>query len=459
MNSQPTRSSRLYERALRVMPGGVSRNTVLRRPHPFYAARGAGCYVTDVEGVRRIDFANNMASLIHGHAHPAIVEAVTRQIERGSAFTFATEAEVLFAEHMCGRSASFERIRFVNSGTEAVMCCLKAARAFTGRAKIAKVEGAYHGLYDYAEVSQTASPANWGEASRPRSNPVTQGTPTAVLDDVIVLPFNDADAALAILDEHATELACVLVDPLPHRVGLMPASKPFVAALRRWTRQNHALLALDEVITFRCEHGGAQEWFDGDVRPDLTALGKMIGGGLPVGAIAGRAEVMDVLNPLADKVRFPHSGTFSANPLTMAAGLAAMQLFDRDAVARLNRLGAYARRQISDVIRTAGIDACVTGAGSMFRIHLGTPEPPRNYREGYVDATRKQLVGALLDHLFDNGVMLINTCSGTLSTPMTEREVDFLSEALLSGFQKLQSQRPAASPTPSRSQHERAGAR
>jgi glutamate-1-semialdehyde 2,1-aminomutase len=458
MNSQPTRSSRLYERALRVMPGGVSRNTVLRRPHPFYAARGAGCYVTDIEGVRRIDFANNMASLIHGHAHPAIVEAVTRQLERGSAFTFATEAEVLFAEHMCGRAATCERIRFVNSGTEAVMCCLKTARAFTGRPKIAKVEGAYHGLYDYAEVSQTAGPANWGEGARPRSNPVTHGTPTAVLDDDIVLPFNNAEAAVAILDEHAAQLACVLVDPLPHRVGLMPASQSFVQALRRWTRQNGALLAFDEVITFRCEHGGAQQWFDEDLRPDLTALGKMIGGGLPVGAIAGRAEVMDVLNPLADKVIFPHSGTFSANPLTMTAGLAAMQLFDRDAIARLNRLGEYARRQIADVIRTAGMDACVTGAGSIFRIHLAAPEPPRNYREGYLDARRKQLVGALLDHLFDNGVMLINTCSGTLSTPMTVREIDVLCEALLSGFRKLKCQRPVAPPS-ARSPRERAGAR
>jgi glutamate-1-semialdehyde 2,1-aminomutase len=452
--SQHTRSSRLYERALRVMPGGVSRNTVLRRPHPLYAARGAGCYVTDIEGVRRIDFANNMASLIHGHAHPAIVEAVAKQLERGSAFTLATEAEVLLAEHICARSKSFEKIRFVNSGTEAVMCCLKAARAYTGRPKIAKVEGAYHGLYDYAEVSQTAAPANWGEAHRPRAVPVTHGTPPAALADVLVLPFNDADAALAILDAHASELACVLIDPLPHRVGLMPVSQEFVAALRRWTARHGALLIFDEVITFRSERGGAQEWFDEDLRPDLTALGKMIGGGLPVGAIAGRAEVMEVLNPLAEKVLFPHSGTFSANPLTMTAGLAAMELFDPAAVARLNRLGDYARRQIGEAIRTAGVQACVTGAGSIFRIHM-TPQPPRNYRESYPDAQRKRLVAALLDHALDHGIMLINTCSGTLSTPMTEREVDVLAAVLLDGLRKIGASRPAAAPSP----REKAGAR
>jgi glutamate-1-semialdehyde 2,1-aminomutase len=435
MISQLTRSQELYERALRVLPGGVSRNAVLRRPHPLYAAHAEGCYVTDIEGVRRIDFANNMASLIHGHAHPAIVEALSKQLRRGTAFTLATEVEVAFAEHMCERSEGFEKIRFVNSGTEAVMCCLKAARAHTERPKVAKVEGAYHGIYDYAEISQTAGPSNWGEADHPRSVPVVRGTPQAALDDVIVIPFNNSQAALTILDQHAGELACVLVDPLPHRVGLMPASKQFIEALRGWTSRNGALLVFDEVITFRSEYGGAQQWF-GEARPDLTALGKMIGGGLPVGAITGRNDVMDVLNPLAERVLFPHSGTFSANPLTMTAGLTAMQLFDRAQVVRLNALGERARKQIARAIGDVGIPACVTGAGSMFRIHL-KPALPANYRDAYVTPHEAQRVKALLDHCFDNGVMLINTCSGTLSTPMTEKEIDQLAQVLHRGFRKL----------------------
>ena len=434
MNSKSSRSAQLFERALKVLPGGASRNAVLRKPLPFYVAKGEGCHVTDIEGVRRVDFANNMASLIHGHAHPAIVEAVTRQLQNGTAFTFATEVEVQFAEHMVARSASFEKIRFVNSGTEAIMCCLKAARAFTQRPKIAKVEGAYHGIYDYAEVSQTAAPANWGEADHPESVPVTRGTPQGVLNDVVVIPFNDPVRAIALLDEHAKDIACVLVDPLPHRVCLMRASTEFIDALRAWTTRNGALLVFDEVITFRSNYGGAQEWYT--TRPDLTAMGKMIGGGFPVGALAGRADVMDVLNPNAPKVLFPHSGTFSANPVTMTAGLTAMELFNRDEVTRLNALADRARKQIAEAIREADYPACVTGDGSMFRIHL-KPEAPTNYRMSYSSPDEAKLVKLLLDHLFDHGIMLINTCSGTLSTPMTGAEIDRLTDALLDGFRKL----------------------
>jgi glutamate-1-semialdehyde 2,1-aminomutase len=429
-----SRSEQLYRRALQVLAGGVSRNTVLWRPHPFYAAKGEGCWVTDIEGVRRLDFANNMCSLIHGHTHQLIVGAVEEQLRRGTAFTFATEVEVRYAEHLCARSPGFDKIRFVNSGTEAVMTCLKAARAFTGRAKIAKIEGAYHGMYDYAEVSQTSNPSNWGDISHPRSNPVTQGTPQAVLDDVVVIPFNDPENALAILSEHSGELACVLVDPLPHRVGFIPASAAYIDALRRWTAKDGALLVFDEVITFRCEYGGAQAWYAQP--PDLTALGKMIGGGLPVGAIAGRAEVMDVLDPLADKVLFPHSGTFSANPLVMTAGLTAMQLFDRETISRLNALGDRARRQIAETIAASGFPASVTGAGSLFRIHM-SPEPPATYREAYVDPERARKTKVLLDCAFEHGVILINTGSGSLSTVMTEVEVDTLCEVLASAFRNL----------------------
>jgi glutamate-1-semialdehyde 2,1-aminomutase len=430
-NDETSRSSALYERALRVLPGGASRNTILRKPHPLYADRGEGCWVVDVEGVRRLDFANNMASLIHGHAHPRIVEAVTAQLRRGTAFMMATEAEIAYAELMCARSRGFEKIRFVNSGTEATMACLKAARAYTGRPKIAKTEGAYHGLYDYAEVSQTADPSTWGDAAAPRSVPVAKGTPQSALDDVVVFPFNDTERALTLLDRHAADIACVLVDPMPHRVGLVPASRDFIAALHAWTRQHGALLVFDEVITFRSEHGGCQEWYD--ERPDLTSLGKIIGGGFPVGAITGRADVMDVLDPRAPKTPFPLSGTFSANPITMVAGCTAMQMYDRSEVARLNALGDRARAQIADAIRTADVPFSVTGAGSMFRIHV-RPQPPANYRECYVGPSGQQLIRAILDQCFARGVMLIETFSGTLSTPMTEAEVDRLSEVLLESF-------------------------
>ncbi|MBL9140673.1 MAG: aminotransferase class III-fold pyridoxal phosphate-dependent enzyme, partial [Phycisphaerae bacterium] len=290
-----TRSAALYARALKVLPGGVSRNAILRSGHPSYIDYGKGCRVTDLEGVTRIDFSNNMASMIHGHACPEIVEAVTKQLSRGTAFMMGTEIEVRYAEHLCGRNDSFEKLRFVNSGTEAIMVALKAARAFTGRPKIAKAEGAYHGVYDYAEVSQGATPDTWGSIDHPKSVPLVRGTPESALSDVVVFPFNDVERSIAILNEHAKDLACVLIDLMPHRVGLHPADPAFVKALREWSTEHGVLLIFDEVITFRAEHAGLQSRYG--VSPDMTALGKMIGGGFPIGAVAGRAEVMDVLNP------------------------------------------------------------------------------------------------------------------------------------------------------------------
>ncbi len=431
-----SRSAALFERAQRRLPGGVSRNTVLRSPHPLYAAHASGCRVTDLEGVEHIDFANNMAALIHGHSHPAIVEAVSEQLTKGTAFTLATEIEIDFAEYLCSRNPGFERIRFVNSGTEAVMGAVKAARAATGRPKIAKIEGSYHGQYDFAEVSQTADPTNWGRQERPESVPVAFGTPRSVLEDVVVLPFDDPELAIDILDEYRGEIACVILDPMPHRVGLVPASPDFVRALREWTETDGSLLVFDEVITFRAEYGGLQERYE--AVPDLTALGKIIGGGFPVGALAGRADVMEVLNPLAVTVRFPHSGTFSANPVTMTAGLTAMRLYDRAAVERLNSLALRSVQGIRAAIEASGAKACVTGSGSMFRVHLKAT-PPRNHREAYPTGDEAERRRLLLDHLFASGFLMINTCSATLSTPMGESEVDALVSAFADGFDKLRS--------------------
>ena len=430
----PTRSADLYARAKQILPGGVSRNTVLRHPHPIYVHHAEGCRVVDIEGVERIDFANNMASLIHGHAYPPVVEAVSEQMRRGSAFSLGTEVEVRFAEHMVSRCDAFEKIRFVNSGTEAVMGALKAARAFTGRPKIAKVEGAYHGLYDYAEVSQTASPDRWGPAGRPSAVPVAFGTPEGALADVVVLPFNDVERSLALLDECADELACVLLDVMPHRVGLNPAEPAYVEALRAFTAERGILMVLDEVITFRGEVGGAQTRYH--IEPDLTALGKMIGGGFPVGAIAGKAEVMEVMNPLNSPLLFPHSGTFSANPVTMTAGLTTMRHFGEAEVARVNRLAQRAMHGVVDVIAATGVRASVTGGGSMLRVHM-KERPPRNYREAFLDAEERKYLHVLLTHLFDVGIVAINTCTFCMSTVMGDDEIDALLESLGEGLEHV----------------------
>jgi len=434
------RSAELFLQAQQYLAGGVSRNTLLRSPYPYYVDRGEGCRVIDVDGVERIDFANNMASLIHGHAHPTIVKAMIDQLQKGTAFTLATEVEMEFARLLCSRSSGFDKIRFMNSGTEAIMTAVKATRAFTGRSRIAKAEGTYHGSYDYVEVSQAPAPESWGKAEHPTSVPLAAGTPTGVLSDVIILPFNDPDTAVAILDEHRDDLACVLLDLMPHRLGLVPAEVSFVQALRKWTKKNGSLLLFDEVITFRTEVGGMQERYD--VQPDLTAMGKIVGGGLPVGALAGREEVMEVFMSMGGaQPKLPQSGTFSANPMTMTAGYASMKLFDAEEVHRLNRLGRMARLCIDDAIATADVPACVTGAGSLFRIHLRAAAP-KDYRSSFPTPLEKKAIQIFVNGLYDAGVVLIHTGTGTLSTPMGESEIDRLGEAVLASLRRVKDELP-----------------
>ncbi len=416
----------LYNEACNYLTGGLSRNTVYRYPHPIYAAKASGCYVTDMEGVERIDFANNMAALIHGHAHPTIVEAVIEQLQKGTAYTTGTVPEIELAKHLNSRQNAFEIMRFVNSGTEAVMAMMKASRAYTGKPKIAKAEGAYHGTSNFAEVSQAPNPDNWGDIDSPNSVAHVHGTPQGLLDNVVIFPFNDIKRTLAILDRHAKDIACVMLDPVPHRVGLCRADDAYIEALYHWTRKNNALLVFDEVVTFRVSYGGGQESYK--VKPDMTALGKIIGGGFPVGALCGREDVMKVLDPRQPKIPFPHSGTFSANPITMTAGLTAMKLFDREAVKKLNALTDIAVKQIREAIKLSGVPASVTGAGSMFRIHL-RPNSPTTYREAYRTPDRLALIQELLDYmLYEEKIMFINTLSCMLSTAITQKEVDRLSE-------------------------------
>ncbi|RLA58778.1 MAG: aspartate aminotransferase family protein [Gammaproteobacteria bacterium] len=430
-----TSHEEIYNRAVKVLTGGVSRNTIYRKPHPYYVASANGSFITDISGIERIDFANNMASLIHGHSHPAIVEAVTEQLKKGTAFTMGTEAEVSFAELLTSRSSGFEKIRFMNSGTEAVMTMIKASRAYTGKPKIAKAEGAYHGTYDYAEVSQTANPGNWGDIDHPNAVPLVQGTPQGVMDDVVIFPYNDVERTLALLDQNADQIACVLIDLVPHRIGMFRASSEFVEAIYNWTRKNNALMVFDEVITYRVNYAGAQDSYS--VKPDLTALGKIIGGGFPVGAVAGKDEIMKVLDPTEKILRHPHSGTFSANPVTMTAGRIAMELFDEQAVLDLNALAMTARNQIEESIKISDVPLSITGAGSMFRIHL-QENAPTSYREINQTKAAKTIINELLDYLFfEENIIMINTLACMFATTLTQNNVDQLSEALLRGFKKV----------------------
>ena len=256
-----SKSAQLFERASRVIPGSTSRLTIKSSPYHLFISSAQGAKVVDVDGNELLDFNNNYTSLIHGHAHPAINQAVQKQLSLGTAYSFSNEAEIELAELLCERLPSMDRIRFVNSGSEAVMNAIKAARAYTGRFKIAKCEGGYHGSYDNAEVSLSSTPKNWG-TEVPQSVEYSKGTPESVLEETIVIPYNDTDRAEQILEAHASELAAVLFDPLPNRIGLIPIQSEFVKMLERFAKKHQALLILDEVITLRNGYSGTQGVWD-----------------------------------------------------------------------------------------------------------------------------------------------------------------------------------------------------
>lgn len=415
-----SRSQALHTRAKRTLPGGNTRTTVYLSPYPVYAAHGAGSRVHDVDGNELIDCINNFTALIHGHAHPVLAAAAHRQIDLGTAFGMPTESEIALAELLAERVPGIEHIRFTNSGTEAVMMALKAARAYTGRPGIAKVEGAYHGSYDYAETSLDASPANWGDAAAPASVAHSQGTPQGVTSDVVVLPFNDCQATEALLRTHGASLAGVLIDLLPNRVGLIPASAEYLLMLRRVTAELGILLIIDEVITLRLAPGGAQSRLG--VTPDLTTVGKIMGGGFPVGGVAGRADVMAVFDPSGGRPAVPHGGTFSANPVSMVSGLAAMQLLDDAAYAKLDRHGDMLRLGLNQAFADAGIAGQATGLGSLVKLHLKTGRLS-NYRDAYPSPEQARAMARFNREMLNRGVLMASYGLIALSTPMRDQDI------------------------------------
>jgi glutamate-1-semialdehyde 2,1-aminomutase len=392
-----SRSAELWARARAVMPGGNSRTTVFTSPHPAYAASGQGATVTDVDGQQRLDFVNNYTSLIHGHAHPRIVEAVIRQLSLGTAMSFPTETEVRLAEVLVERVDSIDQVRFTNSGTEAVMMAVQAARAFTGRPRVARFEGCYHGAYaDHA-------------------------------GDDLILPFNDAEVAEQQVGQHAGELAAVIVDPLPHRPGFVDPEPGFLQRLREVTRAHGVLLISDEIISFRVAHAGPQRRFG--YAADLTTLGKIIGGGFPVGAFGGRADVMAVFDPTrTDGQRVAHGGTFNANPVTMVAGFESMAMLPTAEYDRLAALGDQVRTGLADLLETRGISWQVAGQASLFKLH---PHPRRvvDYRSSLLSAEEQSAMERFYQAMFAEGIVLTPELAGCLSTPMTDAEVQALTQA------------------------------
>jgi glutamate-1-semialdehyde 2,1-aminomutase len=336
-----------------------------------------------------------------------------------------TEHEVALAELLVERIPSLERMRFTNSGSEAVMMAVKAARAFTGRPKIVKFEGCYHGSYDFVEVSLSASPDNWGDGD-PVSVAYSHGTPQSVLDEVIVLRFNDVEMAERRITEHRHELAAVLIDPMPLRAGLIPAEPAFLQRLRELCDAYGIVLIFDEVVSLRTAYGGAQETLG--VTPDMTTMAKIIGGGFAVGAFGGTAEVMSVFDPSEGAPKAPHGGTFNANPITMVAGLVAMQKLTREEFERLDRLGAMLREGLAEAMDGARIHGQVTGMGSLAQIHFHD-RPLRDYRDSRPTAEENRKIASVFNGLLARGIFAAPSLTACLSTPMNEPEINAFVDA------------------------------
>ena len=420
-----SRSRAIFERARRVLPGGISRLLTWVDPFPVYARRGQGAYIEDEDGTRRLDFMNNFASLIHGHAHPAVVEAAQAAVGDGTCFALPGEREVALAEVLCARITRVEKVRFCNSGTEAVMLALKAARARSGRPRIAKVEGAYHGMYDYAEVSLDPTPEGWGNA--PQAVAYAHGTPRSVLDDTVVLPFNQPEEAERILRATGDTLAAVLIDPVPATAGMVPGTFEYLQTVQRVAREIGARVIVDEVIALRLAYRGAQSRFF--LEPDLTVLGKIIGGGFPVGAVGGTDEAMAVFSHERGKPLNPSSGTFTGNPVTMAAGLATMGLLTAEAYDQLEALGEHARAVVRAALAGAGVAWQVTGVGSMLQLHPHDREIV-DYRSAFPAPAEAAALRRVHRALLERGFILSPRCAAFLSTANTFDQLERFAEAL-----------------------------
>lgn len=421
-------SQALDRQARRSLPGGDTRWATYYLPYPAYMVKGEGPILTDADGHQYIDFQNNYTSLVHGHAHPAITAAIQAQAPRSAIYGAPAEEQFQLAELITGRLPGVDLLRFTNSGTEATMMAMRAARAFMNRPVILKMDGGYHGSQDHAEVNIT--PDLSGEAL-PRPHVENNGIPPGVLDAVMVARFNDLASVEAILTQHHEQIAAIITEPLMNSAGIIVAEEGFLAGLRTLADRYGLLLIFDEVVTFRLDEGGYQGM--AGVLPDLTALGKVIGGGLPVGAFGGRADIMGRFDP-ASPGAFHHSGTFNGNPLTMAAGAASVRALTAEAITHINGLGQALREGFDAAFIEAGLRGHCTGMGSLVYVHWTAAE----VRDA-ADVLRWKQQAAELPRLLhlellNRGIFAANRGLFNISTPMNaghiDRTVAAFSEAL-----------------------------
>lgn len=426
-----SKSEALFAEALDCIPGGVNSPVRAFRAvggKPFFVNRASGCRVWDVDGNEYIDYVGTWGPAILGHAHPRIIAAVKAAADHGTSFGIPNPAEVTMAKLICALVPSVQKVRMTNSGTEACMSAIRLARGFTKRDKIIKFDGCYHGHADCLLVKAGSGALTFG-------NPDSAGVPADFAKHTMVLPFNDAAAVKSAFAANQNEIACIIVEPVPGNAGLYLPKPGYLELLRKVTEENGALLIFDEVMTgFRLAPGGAQERFG--IKPDLSTFGKIIGGGLPVGAFGGRADIMDYLAPLGPVYQ---AGTLSGNPLAMAAGIAALEeLGSRacesagppqsrgrgyDPYARLEQRGAQLEAGMKDAAKSAGVPVTFHRCGSMFCGYF-TGEPVWNL----ADATKsdRERFRKFFHGMLDAGVYLAPSQfeAGFLSTAHGEADID-----------------------------------
>ncbi len=375
------KSDRFFAEALQCIPGGVNSPVRAFRAvggQPFFVERARGARVWDVDGKEYVDYVGSWGPAILGHAHPKIIKAVQAAAENGTSFGIPNPFEVKLARLICKFVPSVQKVRMCNSGTEATMSAIRLARGFTGRDKIIKFEGCYHGHSDSLLVKAGSGALTFG-------NPDSAGVPASFTQHTIVLPFNEPGDVEAAFAANKGQIAGIILEPVPGNAGLYLPEPGYLEFLRGITKAHEALLIFDEVMTgFRLAKGGAQERFG--ITPDLTCFGKVIGGGLPVGAFGGRAEIMDLLAPTGPVYQ---AGTLSGNPIAMAAGIAALEeLAATDAYTRLEELGAALQAGLTEAARSAGVPVSFNRCGSMFCAYF-TDQPVHNL-EGALKAAKAQ---------------------------------------------------------------------
>ncbi len=358
-------SIKLYERAKTLMPGGVSSPVRAIRPYPFYVKRAEGPYLWDLDGNRFIDYCLAYGPMILGHRNPEVLRRVVAQLENGWLYGTPTPLEVELAERITAHYPSIDMVRFVSTGSEATMAAIRIARGFTGREKIIKIEGGFHGAHDAVLVKAGSGATTFGV-------PDSKGVPADVAKNTILVPYNDLAAMEAALKKE--DIAAVIMEPVLGNIGPILPLDGYLKGVRELTDEAGVLLIFDEVITgFRLALGGAQSYYG--VSADITTLGKIIGGGFPIGVVGGRREIMENVAPQGGIYQ---AGTFNGSPVAMAAGLATLDVLEK-VLDKINEMGSYLRRGLSDIVEDMRLGYSVTGIASMFKIFFGPL--PRNYQE------------------------------------------------------------------------------